>query len=112
MNNHISQLDPFLHVLEEIQASDILTLDVRQQTTITDYMIICNGRSSRHVKAIAEVLMEKMKAAGYPIFHKTGLETGDWALLDFGYCIVHVMQPDSRAYYNLEGLWSNQPSSS
>lgn len=112
MNNHIPKLEPFLHALEEIQASDIKTLDVRQQTTITDYMIICNGRSSRHVKAIAEVLMEQMKAAGYPVLHKTGIEGGDWALLDFGDCIIHVMQADSRAYYNLEGLWSNQPPSS
>lgn len=95
--------------LEDIQAIDVNVIDVSQHTTITDYMVVCTGRSSRHVKAIAEQVMEDMKAAGLPALSNTGLESGDWALVDFGDFVVHVMQPDSRAFYNLEGLWQNPP---
>lgn len=95
--------------LEDIQAIDVNVIDVSQHTTITDYMVICTGRSSRHVKAIAEQVMENMKAAGLPALSNNGLESGDWALIDFGDFVVHVMQPDSRAFYNLEGLWQNPP---
>jgi ribosome-associated protein len=102
-------LPKLLLSLEDIQAVDIKVIDVHKQTTITDYMIIASGRASRHVKAIAQKVMEDMKAAGLPALNCTGLETGDWALIDFGDFIVHVMQPESREFYNLEGLWEEQP---
>lgn len=95
--------------LDDIQAKDIITIDVREQTTITDYMVICSGRSSRHVKAIAEQTIEKMKSAGLPALSRSGLDSGEWALIDFGEIILHVMQPESRAFYNLEGLWQEAP---
>jgi ribosome-associated protein len=102
-------LKKLVDTLEEMQAIDVTVIDVSQYTTITDFMIICSGRASRHVKAIAEEVLEKMKAAGLPAIGQTGLTTGDWALVDFGYFVLHVMQPDSRAFYNLEGLWQNPP---
>ena len=101
-------LKKLLQSLEDIQAIDTVTIDVSQQTTITDYMIICSGRASRHVKAIAGYIVEQMKAAGLPILSNNGLDSGDWALVDFGDYIVHVMQPESRAFYNLEGLWKKE----
>lgn len=101
-------LKKLLHVLDDIQATDIKVIDVRQQTTITDYMIIASGRASRHVKAVSQKLMEDMKAVGLPALNCTGLEVGEWVLVDFGDFIVHVMQPESRNYYNLEGLWEEQ----
>ncbi|KTD55743.1 Ribosomal silencing factor RsfS [Legionella santicrucis] len=100
-------LDKLLHLLDDNQANDIKVIDVRKQTTITDYMIIASGRSSRHVKAIAQKIMEEMKSFGIPAMHCTGLETGDWVLIDFSDIIVHVMQPEYRQYYNLEGLWED-----
>lgn len=103
------QLDLLLKSLDDSQALDIITIDVRDHTTITDYMIICSGRSSRHIKAIADQIVEAMKHVGLPPLSSTGLESGDWALVDFGDFVVHVMQPESRAFYNLEGLWQNQP---
>ena len=102
-------LPKLLHSLEDIQAIDIKVIDVRKQTTITDYMIIASGRASRHVKAIAQKVMEEMKLAGLPSISSTGMESGDWALVDFGDFIVHVMQPESRQFYNLEGLWEEHP---
>lgn len=104
-------LDKLLKSLDDSQAIDLKVIDVHKQTTITDYMIIVSGRASRHVKAIAQKLMEDMKSAGLASISSTGLETGDWALIDFGDFIVHVMLPDSRQFYNLEGLWEEHPSS-
>lgn len=104
--------NPLLHtltnILDDIQAIDVTVIDVNKHTTITDYMIVCSGRSSRHVKAIATYVMEHMKDAGVPAMHHTGLDGGDWALIDFGDFIVHVMQPETRAMYNLESLWQER----
>lgn len=98
-----------LKSLDDSQANDIKVIDVRQQTTITDYMIIASGRASRHVKAIAQKLMEDIKMAGLPPINSSGLESADWALVDFGDFIVHVMQAESRQFYNLEDLWEEHP---
>lgn len=103
-------LPKLIHALEDIQAVDIKVIDVHKQTTITDYMIVASGRASRHVKAVAQKIMEDMKIAGMPALNCTGMETGDWVLVDFGDFIVHIMQPESRQFYNLEGLWEEQSS--
>lgn len=100
-------LDKLLHVLDDNQAINVKVIDVRKQTTITDYMIIGSGRSSRQVKAIAQKMMEEMKLSGFPAINCTGLEGGDWALVDFNDVIVHIMQPECRQYYNLEDLWND-----
>ena len=102
-------LAKLLQLLDDNQANDVKVIDVHEQTTITDYMIIASGRSSRHVKAIAQKTMEDMKLAGLPAMNCTGLESGDWVLIDFGDYIIHVMQPEYREYYNLEGLWEEHP---
>ncbi len=109
MSDQNSMLTKLLQLLDDNQAIDVKVIDVRKQTTITDYMIIASGRASRHVKAIAQKIMEDMKAVGSPAMNCTGLETGDWVLIDFGDFIIHVMQPEYRQYYNLEGLWEEHP---
>ena len=103
-------LTALLKSLDDMQAIDITVIDVRNQTTITDYMVVCCGRSSRHVKAVATEVMEKMKHSEMPALNHSGLEGGDWALVDFGDYILHVMQREIRDFYNLEGLWQ-QPES-
>jgi len=105
MPDQYPMLPKILHSLEDNKAVDIKVLDVHKQTSITDYMIIASGRASRHVKAIAQNLMEDMKLVGLPSINCTGLEHGDWVLIDFGDFIVHIMQPETRQFYNLEGLW-------
>ncbi len=92
-------------LLDDSQAINVVTIDVSRQTSITDYMIVVSGRSSRHVKAIANNLIEQMKKHHCPAHSAHGLDRGDWVLVDFGDYIVHVMVADSRAFYNLEGLW-------
>ena len=106
MMNNLNQLrKKLLSFLDEMHAIDILCVDVSLHTSITDEMIICSGRSSKHVQSIAIAVSEKMKHSGIPAISRTGIETGEWALLDFGDIIVHIMQPTARAFYNLEGLW-------
>ncbi len=103
-----SQLRTLIKILDDIQAIDVVVIDVSKHTSITDYMIICSGRSARHVRGVAEYVMEHMKAAGVPAMNHSGLEGGEWALVDLGDFIVHVMQPETRAMYNLEGLWQER----
>ena len=101
-------LSTLIKALDDIHAIDVTVIDVSKHTTITDYMIVCSGRSSRHVKAVANHVMEHMKDAGCPAMNQSGLEGGDWALVDFGDFIVHVMQPETRALYNIESLWQER----
>lgn len=105
MSDLFPQLPILVQALEDIQANDIVVLDVSAQTSITDYMIVCGGRAGRHVKAIADTVITKMKSVGLPPLNQSGIDAGDWALVDFGDCIVHIMQPDSRSFYRLEELW-------
>jgi ribosome-associated protein len=95
------------HVLDEMQAQNVLQLDVKDKTSITDYMYICTGRSSRHVIAIADELFTQLKKSGLEFLRISGTEHGEWALIDCGDILVHVMQPETRAFYNLEELWMN-----
>ncbi|STX51307.1 putative Iojap-related protein [Legionella busanensis] len=101
------ELKKLLAILDDNQAINVVTINVSEQTAVTDFMVISSGRSSRHVKAIATNVVEKMKQANMPILGSHGLESGDWALIDFGDFVLHVMQPDTRTFYNLEGLWQD-----
>lgn len=91
--------------LEDAKGEDIRHLDVRKLTTITDHMLICTGTSSRHVQALAERVVEAVKAAGLRPAGVEGLAQGEWALVDLGEILVHLMQAQTRAHYQLEKLW-------
>ena len=93
------------NVLDELQASEVRCLDVRAQTTVTEHMMIATGRNARHIKAIAERLIEAGKRAGHRAMGVEGLQWGDWVLIDFGELVVHVMRRDTRDFYKLEDLW-------
>lgn len=91
--------------LDDLKAQDVQVLDVSKQTSITDYMIIATGTSSQHVRSIAQYLYEETKKAGHRPIGVEGEESGEWVLLDLVDAIVHVMLPETRAYYELEKLW-------
>lgn len=91
--------------LEEIKAQDITTIDVREKTSITDFMVIASGTSSRHVKSLVDNVLEKVKEQGVRPIGSEGLDSGEWALLDLGDIVVHVMLPTARQFYDLERLW-------
>ncbi len=97
--------------LEEVKAKDIVKLDVRDLTTVTDYMIVASGRSNRHVKALADAVAEKAREAGHRPVGIEGEDGSEWVLLDLQDTLVHVMLPRVREFYNLEKLWSLRPSS-
>lgn len=107
MSKEIPQLSIIIRALEDIQATNITVIDVSKQTSITDYMILCDGRAARHVKAIAENIIPTLKKNGIPVLHTSGMDNGEWIIIDLGDFIIHVMQPECRDFYNLEGLWQN-----
>jgi ribosome-associated protein len=92
--------------LEDIKAEDIQILDVTAMTDFTDFMIIATGKSTRQVKALANAVNVQAKAAGVIPLGMEGEDVGEWALVDLGDVIVHVMTPEIRATYTLEKLWS------
>lgn len=92
--------------LDDLKGRDITCLDVRKLTDIADYMIIASGTSKRHVSALAEKVIEKTKSLKNPPLGSEGVDQGEWALIDLGDIIVHVMLPDVRELYSLEKLWA------
>jgi ribosome-associated protein len=80
-------------------------LDVRKLSSIADYFIICSGRSTRQVKAIAEHVLEELKTHGIRPLSVEGEKEGHWALLDYGSVVIHVFYDPVRSFYDLEGLW-------
>lgn len=92
--------------LEDAKAEATITIDLTGKSTIADWMVVANGRSNRHVAAIAEQLVEKLKAAGSRDLRVEGLPQADWVLVDAGDAVVHLFRPEVRSFYNLEKLWS------
>jgi ribosome-associated protein len=87
------------------KASDIVLLDVRAQTTMTDYFVICSGASDRQLNAIADGIISGLKDDGDPPLSREGDAGSHWLLVDFGGVIVHVMSKPEREFYQLEKLW-------
>ena len=91
--------------LEDDKAEDIVTIDLRGRSAMADYMVICSGRSSRQVGAIAEKLMDRLKQGFGRSSRIEGKEQGDWVLIDTADVIVHVFRPEVREFYQLEKMW-------
>lgn len=94
------------------KAIDIVVLDIAGQTEatpVTDYFVICTGRSDVHVKAICDRVVEGMREEGRALLSSEGVKHGQWALLDYGEVVVHVFQQNVRTHYDLERLWSQAP---
>ena len=94
-----------VEALENRKGRDIVALDVRRLTDITDFMVIASGSSNRHVKALVEQVIEAARLSSHPVLGVEGREAGEWVLLDLGDVVVHVMQAAARDFYELERLW-------
>jgi ribosome-associated protein len=92
--------------LEDLKAQDIQILDVRGMTSITDLMIVASGTSDRHIKALADNVVEAVKKHDVQPIGVEGESSREWVLVDLGDIILHVMHPQTRAFYNLEKLWT------
>jgi ribosome-associated protein len=91
------------------KALDPLLLDVRGLCSYTNYILLVSGRSDRHVESICEGIMKTMREQGHVALGTEGKKSGQWALLDFGDCVVHVFYHATREHYDLEGLWIDAP---
>ncbi len=101
--------DLVVDALDDIKGLDIVKLDVRDMTTVTDYMVLASGTSSRHVQALVDNVAVKARQAGHKPIGVEGEDGGEWVLLDLQDTLVHVMLPKMREFYNLEKLWSLGP---
>jgi len=94
-----------LDKIDDMKARDVIQLDVTGTSDVTDYMIVCSGTSRRHVLSIADNLAKEARHAGEEPIGYEGQSDGEWALVELGDVIVHVMQDQARSYYDLEKLW-------
>jgi ribosome-associated protein len=99
-------LDVVLDTLDDAKAEDVVTIDIKGKTSIGDQMVVASGRSQRHVGAVADHLVRKLKDEGFGRARVEGLPHCDWVLIDAGDVIVHIFRPEVREFYNLEKMWS------
>lgn len=98
-------LNLVLSSLEDDKAEDIVTIDLRGKTALADHMVICSGRSTRQVAAIAQKLLDRLKESFRLSARSEGKDVGDWVLIDAGDVVVHVFRPEVREFYQLEKMW-------
>lgn len=98
--------DLVVAALEDVKAQNLLVLDVRGRTSITDFMVLASGTSRRQVKALAANVVDATKAAGHRPLGIEGEDAAEWILVDLGDVLVHVMQPQVRDFYRLESVWA------
>ena len=100
-------LEHTLASLVEDKAEDVVTIDLNGKSEMADFMVICSGRSTRQVVAIADKLVERLKEDPGVLSKTEGREAGDWVLIDAGDVIVHVFRPEVREFYQLEKMWQH-----
>ncbi|MEH6549490.1 MAG: ribosome silencing factor [Pseudomonadales bacterium] len=98
-----------LEALDDLKAKEIVALEVGHLTGLMDSIVIATGTSGRHVKALANSVIQKAKDAGHQPLGIEGQQGQEWILVDLGDVVVHVMQPETRAFYDLERLWRDTP---
>jgi ribosome-associated protein len=94
-----------LDTLDDAKAENAVAIDLRGKTSLADHMIIASGRSDRHVGAIAEQVIQRLKDEGFGSARVEGMPLCEWVLIDAGDVILHVFKPDVRSFYNLEKMW-------
>tara|TARA_R110002110_G_scaffold376446_1_gene586286 strand:+ start:39215 stop:39556 length:342 start_codon:yes stop_codon:yes gene_type:complete len=95
-----------IQILDDMKGKNITCLDVRGLTSVCDFMLVVTGTSNRHVKAMSDELVKKVKQAEEKVYSVEGQNKAEWILIDLGDVVVHVMLAASRELYDLESLWS------
>ena len=101
-------VDVAVNALEDVKAKDIVVLDVSKKTSLFQRMIVDSGDSNRQVKALVSNVAVDLKEQGFEIISTEGTDSGEWALVDAGDVVVHVMLPAVRDYYDIEALWGGE----
>ena len=91
------------------RAGDLVVLDVQRVSSVTDYFLICSGKSTTHLQTITDAIRGELKEEGIRPLHIEGVAESGWILLDYGDVLMHVFLEDTRAYYALEHLWGDAP---
>ncbi|MDP3766767.1 MAG: ribosome silencing factor, partial [Dehalococcoidia bacterium] len=94
----------------EKRAVDVVVLDVQGLSSVTDYFLVCSGKSTTHLQTISDAIWEELKRDGVRPLHVEGVADSGWLLLDYGDVLMHVFLEHTRAYYALERLWGDAPS--
>lgn len=95
--------------LQSRKAEDVVVIDLREIADFVDYFIICTGTSDVHVRALADAVVEGLKAEGERPWQVEGYDTRNWVLIDYVDVVVHIFQPEARTFYGLERLWGDAP---
>ena len=95
-----------IHTLDNNKAQDIVSIDLKDKSSMADYMIIASGTSSRHIQSLSEQVLEKLKDNGIKDSKIEGKESSEWKLVDGIDLIVHIFHPEKRKFYELEKIWS------
>ena len=107
---HLNEINKLKKQIEKIlsdnKATEIKSINLKNKTSIADFMIIASGNSSRHVQALSEILLEKLKKKGIENCHLEGRASSDWKLIDALDIIIHIFHPEKRKFYDLEKMWS------
>ena len=95
-----------IHTLDNNKAQDIVSIDLKDKSSMADYMIIASGTSSRHIQSLSEQVLNKLKVNGVPDSKIEGTDSNEWKLVDGIDLIVHIFHPEKRRFYELEKMWS------
>jgi len=94
------------NILNDNKAIEVKSINLREKTSIADFMIIASGNSSRHIQALSEILLEKLKKSGIENCRLEGRSSNEWKLIDAVDIIIHIFHPEKRKFYDLEKMWS------
>ena len=94
------------NILTDNKASEIKSINLKDKTSIADFMIVASGNSSRHIQALSEILLDKLKKIGIDNCKLEGRNSNEWKLIDANDIIIHIFHPEKRKFYNLEKMWS------
>ena len=104
------RVEKALHAIGETKGEDVLLFDMENRSSITDFVLICTGRSQAHVRGIADRIEQEFRLVGVRPSSVEGHQEGSWILMDYDVLLVHVFHPETRAYYDLEDLLRGVPS--
>ena len=93
-------------MLSDNKAVDITCINLKDKSSIADFMIVASGNSSRHIQALSEIILDNVKKMGLDYCHLAGKNSSDWKLIDAQDIIIHIFHPEKRKFYNLERMWS------